>query len=93
MMSKCDNCRVRKESAKAFDIHWHDESDCPYAKCPVPEFPKTNADCIRAMTDEELAEWVTYLHCPHYEDDDYLCDDCEKCWLDWLKEECDDNGT
>ena len=52
-----------------------------------------NGDAIRSMTDEELAEWVTYLHCPHYEDYDYSCDDCEKCWLDWLKEECDDNGT
>lgn len=36
-MSKCDNCRLRKESAKAFDIHWHGEDDCPYEKCPMPD--------------------------------------------------------
>ena len=57
-MSKCDNCRLRKESAKAFDIHWHGEVDCPYDKCPVPNFPTTNADRIRGMTDEELAEYL-----------------------------------
>lgn len=50
---------------------------------------KTNADRIRAMTDEELTNWITYLHCPHYEDDDYACDDCEACWREWLKQECE----
>lgn len=46
--------------------------------------PKTNADRIRAMSDEELAYWVM---CPH----DELCDraldgDCMKCVLQWLKQ-------
>lgn len=50
----------------------------------------TNADRIRAMTDEELTNWITYLRCPHYEDDDYPCDDCEACWLEWLKQECEE---
>lgn len=34
----------------------------------------TNADRIRAMTDEELAEWLE-AHCYQYG------------WLDWLKQE------
>lgn len=40
--------------------------------------PKTNADRIRAMTDEELAEWLDNNTCrfPIYKD-----------WLDWLKKE------
>lgn len=54
----------------------------------------TNADRIRAMTDEELAKFLdgwTYSHCtgtpvrgcpPH--------NDCELCALNWLKREVDD---
>lgn len=60
----------------------------------------TNADRIRAMTDEELAEWAAALPCcpPGYAYGD-LCwpnDSCEnthqtrKCWLDWLKQEVKD---
>lgn len=59
--------------------------------CPADCEPKTNADRIRSMTDEELADWVANLHCPHYEDDDYTCDDCEECWRDWLKQEVNDD--
>ena len=94
-MGKCDNCRLRKESAKAFDIHWHGEDDCPYGKCPVPDFPKTNADRIRSMTDEELAEFESERMCcppgkPGCEANNLTCDNCEKCWLDWLKQEATD---
>lgn len=56
--------------------------------------PQTNADRIRQMTDEELAE--TYaggcpngdrLNCGKY----YLYGgrDCFNCWLDWLKSHID----
>ena len=81
-MGKCDNCRLRKESAKAFDIHWHGEDDCPYNKCPVPDFPKTNADRIRAMSDEELADeilrWFNWLNAVEWDD---------KRIIGWLKQE------
>lgn len=84
-MNKCDNCRLRKESAKAFDIHWLGEDDCPYDKCPVPDFPKTNADRIRSMTDEELAEFISGKARTFGEEyEGYMSA------LDWLKEECDD---
>lgn len=52
--------------------------------------PKTHADNIRSMTDEELANWIGGLG----EDD--LCPPkcagcmevtCEDAWLDWLKQE------
>ena len=39
--------------------------------------PITNADRIRAMTDEELADWLIM----NGNGSDY------KTWLDWLKEE------
>ena len=54
---------------------------------------KTNADKIRSMTDEELAEW---FHRIQYDVSDYYCGghSCEptlptgkESWLDWLKEE------
>ena len=47
----------------------------------------TNADRIRAMSDEELAVWHEQ-YCPNREDIDTKCqkESCEMCWLDWLKE-------
>ena len=49
--------------------------------------PKTNADRIREMSDEELAKKlspgncppgiVSYEHCGHIK--------CEKCWLSYLR--------
>lgn len=83
-MSKCDNCRLRKESAKAFDIHWHGEDDCPYDKCPVPDFPKTNADRIRSMSDDELAEYLDGVCHDLWQ---MFVKDPRKMWLDWLREE------
>lgn len=55
-----------------------------------PPQPKTNADRIRAMTDEELAEWLSDMHdtvtCPNNGAID--CNpSCKRCWLDWLKQE------
>ena len=48
----------------------------------------TNADRIRAMTDEELSETIKCpypgLECLHVNDDNYPC---SKCKLDWLKQE------
>lgn len=79
------DCRWVERCDAASAFKYHRES------CPVygekEHRTQTNADRIRSMTDEELAEWVNYLHCPHYEDYDYPCDDCEKCWLEWLQAE------
>lgn len=55
---------------------------------------KTNADRIRAMSDEELAEWIWreptigyFAVCPPGIKDGGDCptSPCEQCWLDWLK--------
>ena len=48
----------------------------------------TNADKIRAMTDEEMATWLSDMHdittCPNY--GDYDCSpSCRRCWLAWLQ--------
>jgi hypothetical protein len=59
---------------------------CPgYDKCKryKPNYT-TNADRIRAMSDEELAEWVT---CPQYYGNKMVCDtSCVACCLEWLKQ-------
>ena len=56
----------------------------------------TNVDRIRGMTDEELADYAykvlgNYCCPPEREHATKTCNDmntdCEKCWLDWLKQE------
>ena len=49
-----------------------------------------NADGIRTMTDEELAEWLSNITivCPNGGAD--CKPTCKECWLDWLKQEVDD---
>ena len=57
----------------------------------------TNADRIRAMSGEELSEWVLWsafrvgrtpgMVCPPNTEGMKDCptDPCQNCWLDWLK--------
>ena len=49
----------------------------------------TNADHIRSMTDDELAElfWIRVdcKLCPHRKS--HCSDDCKGAWLSWLKKE------
>lgn len=62
----------------------------------------TNADRIRAMSDEELAEFINDVWDRLLFGNDLpgMCDvcytdtiqNCKKCWLDWLKEEAVSNG-
>lgn len=53
---------------------------------------QTNADRIRNMSDEELAEWMP---CPYMKDPYDECIrgwhdyDCNKCKLDWLQSEAE----
>ena len=59
---------------------------CPEPeKCRYATFPQPNADRIRNMTDEELAEYLSNVHyCPTPS----ICDptkNCNDCWLKWLR--------
>lgn len=50
----------------------------------------TNADRIRAKTDEELADFNCKYTCPPNYNDNGGCERsecCENCWFNWLKEE------
>ena len=69
----------------------------PYLDCPRPRVPMTNGDKIRAMTDEELADFLfkgSELGFPAWcfetipEGDP--CDmefSCRTCGKNWLKQE------
>lgn len=63
-----------------------DPSNCSADECPYVTKPLTNADRIRVMTDEELAK---HLNC-QWKECKNLNDDCDKCLLNWLKQEVDD---
>lgn len=55
--------------------------------------PKTNADKIRAMTDEELMTWIMEMQaCPYelYQDCQHPNYDCETCIKDWLRQEAEE---
>ena len=66
----CVSCRLR-------------DYDVP-TKWENPFRQKTNADRIRAMSDEELANVVV---CPHCKTNwDKCTDDCFACRLEWLKQ-------
>jgi len=80
---------------------WKSEDGCTNWDCePVSRAearkkfrkPKTNADRIRTMTDEELAYFIAsdyYVpHCPNTGCNDDDGEGCEVCWLHWLKKEC-----
>lgn len=55
-------------------------------KCPYATFPQTNADRIRAMTDEELAK-ILNGGCPP----GAKCyGRCGTCWLEWLRSPVED---
>ena len=54
------------------------------------EKPQTNADRIRAMSDEELANMVV---CPHVKTNWDRCkDDCFACRLEWLKQPAEEGA-
>lgn len=76
---------------KRFLLHMEKRKDASRCRDFIPK-PITKADLIRAMSDEELAEWICKVQ---YREGDvcpptHECSvdrSCEKCWLDWLKQE------
>lgn len=77
-----DGYEKGKADAEAYMLH-----------CGDTDEPHTNADRIRAMSDEELAEFIGNFPmetiCPNncHEDPER---DCAVCVLDWLKQEVTD---
>lgn len=64
-------------------------SDCDKFNRQFANHTMTNADRIRAMSDEELADFLADddRACPprHHNCRKYI-DKCDGCWLEWLKQ-------
>lgn len=80
---------------KCYYNHILEEKGIPPTKYEAKPKP-TNADRIRAMTDEELAElwWerVDCGECPVHKECKLTGQDCKRLALDWLKQEVSTNG-
>ena len=85
MIMKCRECPDYAECVKKSNLNIKRKT-CKKAK---EKYATTNADLIRAMSDEELA---ANLMCPNemgiadipYDKSDKC--DCDKCLLDWLRQ-------
>ncbi len=90
-MAKCKNCKnlfMAITSDNEYICNWCEKiKDNPHEEiereCEHYE-AKTNADRIRSMTDEELADWIM---CKQPKRNDCYYRNCYECRLEWLKSE------
>ena len=93
----CDECAAEYEQVAEWlaELQQRREAD-------ITAPPKTNADRIRKMTDEELAEFILnetnrVFQCNHCSYTGRICDKrmkCKKQIIEWLKQEVsEDAGT
>lgn len=92
MEKDCNNCK--------FALYEADEIPCRDCDIDDREYwqprPQTNADRIRAMSDEDLAELIVKHHPMHawnkqvrkiyFGFDDHRKDNQQRAWLEWLKQ-------
>ena len=93
-------CPNRKFCGTAEDAEFADDSECAEFNRAVENKPMTNADRIRAMSDEELAGFLMklmhnnvqcfgegmfpYHPCPQEQN-------CKQCGLDWLQQPAEED--
>jgi len=90
----CKDCKYREESNLPYPSFYckHFNGNVELLGCDegIPKV-KTNADRVRSMTDEELAEWflkIAACPCDAMNGGCALNDDtCRQAWFKWLKEE------
>lgn len=92
-MMKCRNCKNNTLLDDGKQFSWceirHDNLDIDEERYCSAFTPATNADRIRAMTDDELAEELSFIgdcRCP----DGGECgheNSCLWCWQNWLQQE------
>ena len=84
-MANCTGMRCPMQAGYQVD-------ECDYKDCPCRTEPITNADRIRAMSDEELAEFIDRCEMNDIDYAKTFCDlcngqyECDQCRLDWLKQ-------
>ena len=94
-MAKCRNCMLNvlhKEDGQQFSwcLAKLDNFDIDELRECDLFIQATNADKIRAMSDEELAEWLATAIARHYNQDAVVTSVDSVLWLDWLKQEVSD---
>ena len=75
----CVNCKQNNSCTMCWKTS---KKKCPHF------IQKTNADRIRAMSDEELAEFIRTPFCDRRTNEECklsYCGVCEVCVMDWLK--------
>ena len=60
--TKCKDCVAFRECARDATLPAFETGQAALCKGFAPRKPQTNADRIRAMSDEELAEWFVRLY-------------------------------
>ena len=96
-MMKCSKkafamCQTRHLCGALDDATFTEESECAAFNNAVEDKPMTNADRIRAMSDEELCEYM--MSAPAIPCDVKIsammkrnnCYDCQACIMEWLKQ-------
>ena len=80
-MAKCTGVRCPMQYGYKVD-------ECNHTDCPYRTEPVTNADKIRAMSDEELAKQFaqTSICDQKYPECMKVGEDCLECLLEWLKQ-------
>ena len=94
-MRLIQNLVIKRDSKIIDEISNHYDADTTEiweylnAKARIKAGHCTNADHIRAMTDEELAEWIFDTLWSY----DAICEKRKKDWFDWLSQSTVDNGA
>ena len=81
-MAKCTGMRCPMQVGYKIE-------ECNHTDCSYRTEPMTNADGIRSMSDEELADLINreISYCaPTSGDCEKTSNDCKACWLDWLQQ-------
>ena len=102
---KCDarafaRCPYKKQCSDSPEhTSFYEGTECDYFNQQVIHAPLTNADRIRAMSDEELAEFISRIEIGDFGQQvygktfcdmckgQYECDDCRLWWLQQPAEE------
>ena len=84
-MSKCKTCKKYDDCRSGSGLTWPCGSYVPAQT--------TNADRIRAMSDEEMAEFIISIPMCVGEDEDLNCeiDVCKECFLKWLRQPAEED--
>ena len=87
---KCCECPEYKACRRKADLR-KVRHRCSLAKAPPK--PQTNADRIRAKSDEKLASFIATYSCPPAAERASCGGDCPECWLRWLKQPVKDGDN